>query len=309
MACNVGRMSLLTLIAAKKGTAAISQYHDPAGISITVICTGMMWGVALLLNHRMEKARKSASEKNGAPLETVIPPATTSRSGARPLILNRISLAMILWLVLVEISVQAWYTHLESGITPGPAWSIVFPKNNATLQEFPIDDVTQKMLRYDVGREAEWVNPDGTHWHTFYCEWFPGRVAGYLAKRHTPEICLAATGQTQIEGPELMVTEINGITLPVRRYIFRTEAGRLTYVYHCRWEAGATPESYTLNESARFNLVRGIWAGRGNHGQKVVEVFVAGYDDKEAAKQAFIKELHDLVQVGDQQAKLNVGKP
>ena len=37
MALNVGRMSLLTIIAAKKGVAAISDYHDPAGITITVI--------------------------------------------------------------------------------------------------------------------------------------------------------------------------------------------------------------------------------------------------------------------------------
>jgi exosortase len=306
MTCNVGRMSLLTLIAAKKGTAAIAQYHDPAGISITVICTGMMWGVALLLHQRMAKARKTASEKSSVPVETGNPPATTARSGARPLFLNRISLAMILWFALVEISVQAWYTHLESGLTPGPAWTIVFPKDNPTLKAFPIDDVTRQMLRYDVGREAEWVNPDGTHWHTFYCEWDPGRVAGYLAKRHTPEICLAATGQKQIEGPELMVTEVNGITLPIRRYIFRTEAGRLTYVYHCRWEAGATPESYALNESARFNLVRGIWAGRGKHGQKVLEVFVAGYDDKEVAKQAFLKELAGLVKTESQPGTVSV---
>src|ERR1035438_186720 len=49
MAFNVCRMALLTLIAAKKGVPAISQYHDPAGVTIAIACTVALWGLALLL--------------------------------------------------------------------------------------------------------------------------------------------------------------------------------------------------------------------------------------------------------------------
>jgi len=308
LTCNVGRMTLLTMIAAKKGIAAISQYHDPAGISITIICTAIMWGVALLLHHKMVKARTTAPTKEEAPSEFGSSGAQTPHPRPRLQVLRSLSLAMIIWFALVEVSVQAWYAHLESNFKPGPAWTVVFPKDNPTLQEFTIDDSTKGLLRYDKAKEAEWINSDGTRLHTFYCEWFPGRVAGYLAKRHTPEVCLPGAGQILKEGPELMVTTVKGITLPIRRYVFLTEGGRPIYVYHCRWEAGATPESYTVNESARFNLLRGIWAGRGMHGQKVLEVFITGLDDKEVAKQAVVAQLQDLVQIENQQAALNVAK-
>ena len=46
---NVCRTSILTWVAAKKGIAAISQYHDPAGIAILLACSAVMWALALLL--------------------------------------------------------------------------------------------------------------------------------------------------------------------------------------------------------------------------------------------------------------------
>ena len=49
---------------------------------------------------------------------------------------------------------------------------------------------TRNLLRFDEVKQAAWNEPDGTQWEAFYFSWLPGRVAGYLAKRHTPEICL-----------------------------------------------------------------------------------------------------------------------
>src|SRR5260221_5476833 len=46
MAFNVCRMWLLTLVAAKKGVAAISKFHDPAGVIIAILCTLALWGLA-----------------------------------------------------------------------------------------------------------------------------------------------------------------------------------------------------------------------------------------------------------------------
>ena len=52
MLFNVCRMTFLTTIAAKKGVAAIAQYHDPAGILITLVCTAGLWGLALTFNQK-----------------------------------------------------------------------------------------------------------------------------------------------------------------------------------------------------------------------------------------------------------------
>ncbi|HUA67150.1 MAG TPA: hypothetical protein VMA13_01265, partial [Candidatus Saccharimonadales bacterium] len=46
-----------------------------------------------------------------------------------------------------------------------------------------------------------------------------------------------------------------------------------------------------------YNLIRAIWAGRGDKGQKVLEFVISGMDDPERAKQALIRELNKLIQI------------
>lgn len=121
-------------------------------------------------------------------------------------------------------------------------------------------------------------------------------MAGYLAKRHTPEICLQATGLKMRAGPELTMMKVHGVDLPVRSYVFETPNG-LLQVFHCRWEAGADESAYTQHESARFNLMRAIWAGRGNQGQKVWEIIISGMDDSGQAKSALKRQLEKLISV------------
>jgi len=155
---------------------------------------------------------------------------------------------------------------------------------------------TRGLLRFDEATQGKWEESDGTRWQAFYFNWLPGRVAGYLAKRHTPDICLPASGQTLRSGPELMVLDVHGVELPMRRYVF--EAGNVPiHVFQCRWESGATRDTYVEQESARYNLVRGVWAGRGNQGQKVLEIIIYGIEDPEQAKEALLRQLEKLIKV------------
>jgi exosortase len=291
MTFNVCRMSLLTLIAAKKGVDAISKYHDPAGITIAILCTFALWGLAILLRNSKFKVQSPKSEAK--------PPASNS---PRPTFnvqlstLSRLMLCLVVWLVVVEGSVQLWYHIRESHLKPGPAWTLTFPRSNPTFKELPIDASTRNLLRFDNGKQGAWTAADGTQWEVFYFSWLPGQVAGYLAKRHTPEICLTAEGLKLLSGPTLTMMNIHGVELPMRSYVFQT-AGGVAQVFQCRWEAGAAKDDYVDEESARYNLIRAIWAGRGNKGQKVLEFVISGIDDPERAKQALIRELNKLIQI------------
>ena len=78
------------------------------------------------------------------------------------------------------------------------------------------------------------------------------------------------------------------------------------YVFQCRWEAGEAIDSYVKQESARFNLVRGVWAGRGTHGQKVLELTTAGYPNAAEAKAGLYHELERIVSVEAPKATLGL---
>ena len=169
-------------------------------------------------------------------------------------------------------------------------------RKQPSFKSLPIAEKTRYLLRFDDGKQGQWNESDGTLWQAFYFDWLPGRVAGYLAKRHTPEICMPAAGCTLRSGPELTMLNVHGVELPMRSYVFET-AGGLLNVYQCRWEAGVGKEAYVAQESARYNLIRAIWAGRGNHGQKVLELVVSGFVDPEDARQALLKELEKLIKV------------
>lgn len=289
MLLNVCRASLLTWIAAKKGMEAIAEYHDEAGLTILLACTALLWGAAWWLQRSKAFAEKTAAADS-------VPPHTAAESITISRRLNRLGLILIVWLVAVEFGVESWYRIRESHLAPGPAWSVSFPVANPTFKELPLTREEHELLRFDQGQKGQWREPDGTEWQAFYFNWLPGRVAGYLAKRHTPDICMTAVGLKMVSGPDLMVLKVNGLELPVRHYVFNSASGPLQ-VYQIRWDAGEGKDTYTADESSRFNLIRGVWAGRGNKGQKVFEIITGSYDDPELARQALMRELDKLIKV------------
>jgi exosortase len=289
MMLNVCRTSLLTWIAAKKGIAAIAEYHDEAGMTILLICTAMLWGAGWLLN----RWNVPANEKKTMP---EVHPVDNINGGKIRRGINLLGIILIVWLAAVESAVGLWYQIRESHLKPGPAWTVNFPKKNPTYKDVPLTVEEHELLRFDQGEQGQWKETDGTIWQAFYYNWLPGRVAGYLAKRHTPDICITASGFKMISGPELMVLNVNGIDLPMRHYVFDSSSGPLQ-VYQCHWQAGMGKDTYTADESSRYNLIRGIWAGRGNKGQKVLEIIITGYDDQEQAKQSLLRELTGMIKV------------
>jgi hypothetical protein len=309
---------LLTLVAAKKGVPPSPNTMIPPGITIAILCTLALWGLALFLRKqkaagtevetlkaesRNEKAETLKTENVADNVESRNEKVENKNEfllSAFPISafknVRSLALSLLIWLVLVEAGVQIWYRSREAHLKPGPAWTLTFPQDNPSLKDLPMDAKTRNLLRFDEAKQAAWSESDGTHWEAFYFGWLPGRVAGYLAKRHTPEICLAATGIKLLSGPKLTMMNVHGVELPIRSYVFQTEEG-IIQVFHCRWEAGVGSEAYVEHESARYNLIRAIWAGRGNKGQKVLEFIISGVDDPEQAKQALARQLEKLIKV------------
>ena len=224
LVCNLGRMLLLTWVAARRGEQAIAGWHDPAGVSILVACFLGLWLFALwnrpsTLNPnlnlnppgRPDGASPSEPPKNrstGAPPSDLRPPpsppalpvldselqtrasrpetsdfshqtqesphASRSTRHASPLSAFQLSTCLLIWLVLVEIGVAAWYRHLESGLENPVAWSLKWPDTEAAYREVPIAPVATGLLRYDEAKQAQWSAEDGTRWQLSWFYWKPG---------------------------------------------------------------------------------------------------------------------------------------
>lgn len=284
---NACRTSLLTFLAAKKGIGAIAEYHDEAGITILLACTTTLWAVSYFAsrwgNHSGPAAKSTDTPTNqeNAPL-----PRRVWRF---------IAIGLIVWILLAEISIQIWYSIREAHIKPGPQWSLALPESNPTYKALPFTPEEHTLLRFDDGCQGKWQEPDGTTWQAFYFDWLPGRVAGYLAKRHTPDICLPATGLTMTAGPVLHILNVHNLELPMREYTFDSPDGALQ-VFQCHWEPGADKAAYA-HESSRYNLIRGVWTGRGDKGQKVIEFVLSGYDNPASAREALVRELEKLIKI------------
>lgn len=294
---NVARTTFLTWIASKDGVQAIARYHDPAGLTILVVCTLTLWVLALMLCRKRPGATAAAPT---APRKV----DATSLTGSFKINpgLMSLSIVLIAWLAVVEGGTRVWYARMETRMPAGPDWSMTFPTNAPGFKSFSISQDTYNLLRYDEAIEGEWSPSQGTSLHAYYFEWNKGRVSGYLAKRHTPEICMGAIGQELKSGPTLFFATVQGIKLPIRQYVFETHSAGL-HVFHCRWEAGASVEESALHESGRFNLIRSVWTGRGNKGQKVFEVIMTGYETPEDARAVLLAQLQGLVHPGPAKIK------
>lgn len=284
---NACRTSILTYLASQKGIAAIAQYHDETGMTILFACTATLWAVSYLVS-LLPKRSPALAEAPQASIRQ-------QTNGNRLHALRVLATSLIIWVVLSEIAINLWYAVRESKIPSGPQWSLALPEDNATFQTLPFTPEEHTLLRFDDGKQGKWEEPDGTLWQAFYFDWLPGRVAGYLAKRHTPDICLTAEGMALTSGPTLMMLNIHNLALPVRCYVFTSPNGPLQ-VFQCHWEPGIEKNSYA-NESSRFNLIRSIWAGRGDKGQKVIEIVISGCHDSDSAKEALARELQKLIQI------------
>ena len=301
MAClfNVGRTTLLTWVAARDGLDAISHWHDPAGVTILVACFLGLWGIGTAMR-KAPAARLfpvAGDVTHSRPLVSSAPakaPGLPPFSAPRPLLW--VMCAMALWLAVVEIGVGLWYRHIEAGQAAQPTWQVAWPAEEAGFRSVPIPQKSTEMLHYDEAKQAQWTAADGTRWQLSWFYWKAGKAAGYLAKSHNPLVCMPAVGYqvSAISPPQF--ADISGLRFPFRIYTFEKE-GNTLYVLYSRWDDRAAEQSFATEGSTRFNRLRSVWSGRGNHGQRVIGLALWGVNDAQGVCEQLIRQLQHVLVV------------
>jgi exosortase/archaeosortase family protein len=301
MAClfNVGRTTLLTWVAARDGVDAIKLWHDPAGVTILVACFLGLWGIGTA----MRKAQAARLFPAAGDVIHSPPPISSASAKApdspsffapRPLLWALCTLA--LWLVVVEIGVGLWYRHIEAGQAAQPTWQVAWPAEEAGFRSVPIPQKSTEMLHYDEAKQAQWTAANGTRWQLSWFYWKAGKAAGYLAKSHNPLVCMPAAGYqvSAISPPQF--ADIGGLRFPFRIYTFEKE-GYTLYVLYSRWDDRAAEQSFATESPNRFNRLRSVWSGRGNHGQRVIGLALWGVSDAQGVCEQLVRQLQHVLVV------------
>jgi exosortase/archaeosortase family protein len=310
---NVGRTFLLVQVASRKGVAAIAQWHDPAGVTILVACFVCLWLAALAMRQRADETPLEVSKPAPSPaaLET---PAVLADVETRSLKLQTGTgrppstpssffvcyswpLAFGAWLVLVEVGVETWYRAHETRTTPRGNWTVTLPKDRQAYREIRLPEATRNTLRYTEAICGAWMESDRSIWQAVFLRWAPGRVAAHLARGHTPDLCLPASGYKLLSASSIQKIPVHGLLLPFRTYVVQ-ERARVGHVFYCLWQDNLDTQQLESDEILSWgSRLANVRAGKRNLGQRSLELVVWGLSDERQAEAAFHQQLNQLVRV------------
>ena len=270
--CNVVRAMFLAFVAEKNGLAAIEKWHDPAGFTILGVCFVGLLILALILRPRVGRAL-----------------AADGPGGSQPLPGGFVA-ALAAWVVFATVGTEWWYRSAPAGTSAW--WRVEWPEKQPGFAEIPVTPKVREM-QFDSGRQARWLEDDGSKWTMFHFRWLPGlAVSRTFARWHNPELCLTSAGFQRIAEYEPAVIRLGEVELVFRTYRF-DNAGQIHFVYFCVWEDRqapgdplAPPQQWTAATHWRAVLQR-----KRHLGQQVLEVVIGGIQDEHAARAAFEKRI------------------
>jgi exosortase len=284
---NVGRTTLLTWVATRNGIIAIERWHDPAGGILLVLCFTTVWLLALSCRPSRELSLIPA------------PPACIKNAIQNPQTRIRFSksrFALLIWFLVCEISVAAWYRLHETDIPHAVKWTVTWPTNNPSFRELPFSDQTRQNLRYDEGFNAKWLGVGDLRWQVIFLRWDPGKIAVHLAQGHSPQTCLPASGREIVSTSNVLLMEAGGLALPFRHYVVN-DGGRPLHIFYCLSEDRGTEQELRPPDLTLWNRLGPVLYRRRNLGQRSLEVAIWGVGDEREAEDSLISELKKLIKM------------
>ena len=240
--------------------------------------------------------------------------------------------AALCWLLLVEVGTASWYRVHERNLVSAARWSVRWLEQSPNFRKLKIDSEIRGVLRFDEGEAAAWtltspvtsenaVEPKGSgtqvNWareNTISCllylfRWKPGRNSALLANLHRPDVCLPASGWTQVADDGVRNYPVTGaFVLPFRHFEFQRafgdSAAQTAHAFYCLSEdraSGPTAASQGANspgmsgsrsEWTRAERVRSVREGRRHLGQQVIEaIFISSEPFSAADAESHLRDL------------------
>jgi exosortase/archaeosortase family protein len=132
--CNVVRTAILVWAGTTSGPKSIEACHDPAGLTILMVCLLGLWLASLIMRRR----------GNASPIARSI-----NNQRARIQLNWSLLGALAIWLLLVELGVQIWYRSHHTLI--GSRWVVRWPESESHYKQVPVAPAAETLLRYNEG--------------------------------------------------------------------------------------------------------------------------------------------------------------
>lgn len=317
---NVVRTLLLSWQASREGLGAIDKWHDPAGMTITVLCFFCLWGLAILLRRWTTPAsRPRVPESQGPNVPQPSPishlPSTASEvsgqwsmvngqgisnpwsavRGQTPFQLSAFNFLLLCgaWSLLCIAATETWYRAHANPNSGKFYWSASLPEANPTFEKVELPPHSIKLLSFDQGAMGKW-RADGAEWSAYFFRWKPRSIESVIYSRlHRPDVCLPAAGLQQVSESEPVVFEAQGLNIPFRKYVFRS-ASQTLYVFFAQWEDGSQLQA-GMSASKQQDRLHSVLSGRRLVGQQTFELILSGYSSLEEAEKAVRRDLPGIV--------------
>jgi exosortase len=328
--CNVVRTTYLVRVCDLKGRPAVNTAHDPAGFTILGITLAGLLLLAWLFRPkrrsgsgalRAERTAKSESAAEaevrtrwaaGEHAEPESPSAPTDTAATAPtrrppkFALATALIASVVWILAVEIGIEAWFRPTESLAASGRRWALQLPTQQPGFRESAVREGVRSMLKCNEDKQADWREANGRPWQVYYLRWDPARTryraveASWQARGHAPDVCLQLSGMTLQKNFGNRLQQINGTTFwsNMERFL---DQDRPLHVMTCYWEPNPAaledrPADPPGTKVALHNALRSLQIrDRGRNERCVLKVGVWGMETDAEAEKAFRDLLEQMV--------------
>ena len=161
LAANLFRAFFLVWIAADRGIDATSKWHDWTGYSIVICVFAASIAVAALLARGRSNTNENASGSSPLPERdrsahqtSRIQPATS------PFLRIPVLASILIWLLLIEVSAEAWYRSQESKMLPRVGWSVRWPESAPQFRDLPLDEKVRRASCVSMKAAARFGIPE-----------------------------------------------------------------------------------------------------------------------------------------------------
>jgi exosortase len=282
LAGNIIRSSFLAVVASRQGMAAVSSWHDPAGILVllltfgTVVLFAYRWKRQVVQSHALAEISADAQSVSGS---------------------AAIFLTASCFLITGLVATECWYRLHESELPGLRKWSLqpLGTQRGASPVAIPLQ--TMKMLFYPEGFSERWLIGDNSGGQSFYFRWPPGRTSLQAVTMHRPEVCLSSIGMKLIRPLPSRDYSAEGVMIPFHSWLFE-QRGIPVYVFQALIEEGKAGSGMTskLDDSLRGRL-SAVLEGRRNRGQRMIEVACWNLPDQQSAVEALDRYLQGALTV------------